>query len=187
MPGDGPAFQRAHRHCRVRRLMRVLFAIAALALAGCMPRAPVTCDASYDREVAFTAPDAQDIVTARAFGPSCERTIGVFSVSTSDGHPLWAWTAPMSQAFGDTFAGANADAMRAFLERWSQPTLLRTAQAPAWPLPETARTTLDRLTYEDLRARDLPMLCHSTGTGVEACVFWEPAAAGAGHMYDRDV
>lgn len=166
--------------------MRALLFCALLALAACAPRAAPNCDLSFDRDIAFTAADAQDVVTARAFGPACDRTIGVFSVSSADGHPLWSWTAPMSQAFGDALAGADAEAMRAFLERWSQPTLLRTSQAPAWPLPQTARTTLDRLTYEDIRARDLPMLCHSAGTGVEACVFWEPAAAGAGHMYDRD-
>jgi hypothetical protein len=168
-------------------MKRLAISLALLALAACTPRAASGCNLSYDRDVAFTAADAQDVVTARAFGPSCDKAVGVFTVSSADGHPLWSWTAPMTQAFGDTFVGANADAMRAFLERWSQPTLLRTSAAPAWPLSETARTTLDRLTYEDIRARNLPMLCHSTGTGVEACVFWEPAAAGAGHMYDRDV
>jgi hypothetical protein len=168
-------------------MIRILIPLALLALAACMPRAPSDCNLSFDREVAFTPDDAQDVVTARSLGPSCDKTVGLFTVSGADGHPLYAWSAPMTQAFGDTFAGATAEAMNAFLERWSQPTLLRTSAAPAWPLPESARTTLDRLTYEDIRARDLPMLCHSTGTGVEACVFWEPAAAGAGHMYDRDV
>lgn len=167
-------------------MTRAIALFALLTLAACAPQAPSRCDVSFDREIAFTAPDARDVVTARAFGPSCDRTIGVFSVSSADGHPLWAWAAPMDQAFGDAHAEADAEAMRVFLERWSQPTLAHTSEAPAWPLPQTARTTLDRVTYEDIRARDLPMLCHSTGTGVEACVFWEPAAAGAGHFYDRD-
>jgi hypothetical protein len=168
-------------------MIRLVIALALTAIAGCAPRAPSDCNLSFDRDVAFTAADAHDVVTARALGASCDKTVGVFTVSSADGHPLWSWSTPMTQAFGDTFVGANADAMRTFLERWSQPTLTRTSAAPAWPLPETTRTTLDRLTYEDIRARDLPMLCHSTGTGVEACVFWEPAAAGAGHMYDRDI
>ena len=41
-------------------------------------------------------------------------------------------------------------------------------------------------TYEDIRARDLPMLCHATATGAEACVFYEPAAGAAGHFFDRE-
>ena len=37
------------------------------------------------------------------------------------------------------------------------------------------------------RARDLPMLCHFSGTARQTCVFWEPVAGGAGHLFDQDV
>lgn len=168
-------------------IRRLLIALACVAASACAPRQAADCTLSFDREIAFTAPDATEIVTARSLGTSCEKTVGLYTITSADGHPLWSWTAPMSQAFGETFVGAEQEAMRAFLERWSQPRIERTSAAPAWPLPENADTTLDRLTYEDIRARDLPMLCHLSGTGVEVCVFWEPAAAGAGHFLDRDV
>jgi hypothetical protein len=168
-------------------MIRFLTALALTALAACGTRGPNDCNLSFDREIAFTAAAAQDVVTARALGPSCDRAVGVLTVSSADGHPLWAWSAPMTQAFGDAFTGATSETMQAFLERWSQPTIARTAEAPPWPLTQGARTTLDRLTYEDIRARDLPMLCHLTGTGVETCVFWEPAAAGAGQFFERDL
>lgn len=164
--------------------MKLGIILLALGLAACAPREAVHCNASVEREVAFTALGAHDIVTARTLGPSCDKTILVYVIASEDGHPLWAWTAPAARAFGDAFAGA--DAVRAFLERWASPRIERTSAAPAWPLPDGARTTLDRLTYQDIRARDLPMLCHYSGTGAETCVFWEPAAAGAGHLLDRD-
>jgi hypothetical protein len=168
--------------------MRFALVLIALALAACAPHAEIAgCDLSIEREVAFTAPDARDVVTARTLGPSCDRAIGHYAVTSADGHPLWAWTAPMPRAFGDIFQTADAEAMRTFLERWSTPRIETTAAAPAWPLADWAHTTLDRVTYEDIRARDLPMLCHLSGTGVETCVFWEPAAASAGHFLERDV
>lgn len=168
-------------------MIRAAIMLALFALAACAPRQESTCNLSFDREIAFTAPDAADVVTVRTFGPACDRTVGLFTVVNGDGDPLWAWAAPLHNAFGDAFLGASAETMQTFLERWSQPTIERTSAAPPWPLPESARTTLDRQTYEDIRARDLPMLCHASGTAIEACVFWEPAAAGAGHYFDRDV
>ncbi|MDX2277571.1 MAG: hypothetical protein NW206_19145 [Hyphomonadaceae bacterium] len=163
----------------------ILFAAFAM-LAACAPREQASCEVRFDREIAFTAPDAADVVTVLALGPSCEQLTGVFTLSDAGGDPLWAWAAPMRPAFGDAFAGADREAVRAFLERWSQPTIARTSESPPWPLTDNLVTTLDQATYEDIRARDLPMLCHFSGTGRQACVFWEPAAAGAGHYFDRD-
>lgn len=78
--------------------------------------------------------------------------------------------------------------MREFLERWASPTTLAsTSTAPEFSDLVPGQTTLDQLTYEDIRARDLPMLCHLSGTARETCVFWEPAAGGAGHLLDRDI
>lgn len=166
--------------------MRPAIFLLALGLAACAPRGGTDCTLSFDREIAFTAPDARDVVTVRALGPSCDQTILVYAIASEDGHPLWAWTAPAPRAFGDALQGADAEMMRAFLERWAAPRIERTSAAPAWPLREGAQTTLDRLTYEDIRARDLPMLCHLSGIALETCVFWEPAAGGAGHLLDRD-
>lgn len=164
-----------------------LLFLALAAAAACAQPAPPQCNLSFDREVAFTRPDAADIVTVRTFGESCDLTVGLFTVSEADGNPIWAWAGPLHQTYGAALAGANEESMQEFLERWSQPTIATTSAAPPWPLPEHARTSFDRLTYEDIRARNLPMLCHSSGTTTEVCVFWEPAAAGAGRLFDRDV
>lgn len=142
---------------------------------------------SLTRDLSFTAPEARDTVTVRVFGASCDKAIGLYAIHDAEGYPIWSWTAPLPRAFGDVFADGDAEHMRSFLERWAQPSLTTTQRATEWPLLAPGQTTLDQLTYEDVRARNLPMLCHYSGTARETCVFWEPAAGGAGHLLDRDV
>ncbi len=168
--------------------MRTLLFCAMLLLAGCT-QAPARgqCDSSATSTIAFTAADAEDSVRVQAIGPSCDKTIGLYEVRAADGYPIWSWSAPLAHAFGNVFAAEDTEHVQDFLESWAQPRLTTTQTAPAWPDLVSGQTTLDQLTYEDVRARNLPMLCHFSGTARETCVFWEPAAGGAGHLLDRDV
>lgn len=168
-------------------MMRALFFCAMLALAACERQAPARCDLDATRELAFTAADARDTLVAQAVGPACDKVIGLYVVRTADGYPVWSWSAPLSHRFGDMFAEGDAEHMQSFLNTWAQPELATTQSAPAWGALTQGQTGLDRLTYEDVRARDLPMLCHFSGTAQQTCVFWEPAAGGAGHLLDRDI
>jgi hypothetical protein len=93
----------------------------------------------------------------------------------------------LRHAFGDVFAAEDTEHTQQFLDRWVEPVVETTQAAPAWDDLSAGQTTLDQLTYEDVRARDLPMLCHFSGTARQTCVFWEPAAGGAGHFLDRAV
>ncbi|MEJ0059662.1 MAG: hypothetical protein WDM79_08890 [Terricaulis sp.] len=172
--------------------MRFALLGLALALAACAPeQVAETCDLTATRAIAFTPDGAQENVIARTIGPSCDKAIGLYVVTSEDHHPIWAWTAPMSRAFGDAYRPASPEEAQAFLDRWAQPETGATGAAPAWTAladdPREARTTLDQLTYEDIRARDLPMLCHVTGVARETCVFWEPGAAAASSYLERDV
>lgn len=163
----------------------VLAALAALSLGSCAPRA-ATCEAAATREVVFTQPGAADTISTRSIGESCANAFGVLTISTAEGTPVWAWAAPLARQFGDDYVDAEAASMRAFLERWSQVDVATTSEAPEWNLLAPGQTTLDRLTYDDIRARNLPMLCHYSGTARQVCVFWEPGAASAGLLLERD-
>jgi hypothetical protein len=167
--------------------MRLLLLCLAVGLAACAPRSTAGCDISVTQDLALSAADAHETITARAIGPSCDKAVGLYAIHDAEGHPAWAWAAPLPRAFGDTFVEADARFMRAFLTDWARPRVATTQSAPEWDALTPGQTTLDRLTYDDIRARDLPMLCHASGTGRELCVFWEPAAGGAGHYFDRDV
>ncbi|MDZ4691946.1 hypothetical protein [Terricaulis sp.] len=162
-------------------------AAVAIVVSACA-RAPVqaSCEFRSAHELAFTAPDAADTIVAESRGEACDKAVGLLVIRAADGYPIWSWSAPLSHRFGNVFAPDDTEHMVSFLEAWAQPEITTTQSAPAWDTLVPAQTTLDQLTYEDVRARDLPMLCHFSGTARQTCVFWEPAAGGAGHMLDRD-
>jgi hypothetical protein len=161
----------------------VLGLLALIAAAACAPQS-AGCAASATQ--AFEFADAERSVRTETIGPNCHQAIALYSIRNSDGDVLWAWTAPLQRAFGDVFANEPDEHLQAFLTRWAEPVIATTQAAPAWDALEHGQTTLDQLTYADIRARDLPMLCHYSGTSRQVCVFWEPAAGSAGHFYDRD-
>ena len=163
-----------------------LIALCALALVSACAQQQGRCDFTHTQQIAFSGGAAADTITARSFGASCKKAIGVYEITDGEGHPIWAWATPLPRAFGDVFTD-EPEHMRQFLEQWAQPALATTQTAPEWAALAPGQTTLDELTYADIRARDLPMLCHFSGTARQTCVFWEPVAGGAGHLFDRDV
>lgn len=181
-------FRHAH-HDRGVRAVRVpiVLGAAACALAACAPEPAPRCDISVTQEISFTGGPASDTVSASAIGAACDKATVLYIVHDAEGRPIWAWVSPMSRAFGDEIRAEEPDEMQDFLERWAQPDLATTGAAPAWPSLAAGQSTLDQFTYEDIRARDLPMLCHYSGTARQICVFWEPVAGGAGHYFERVV
>ena len=155
-----------------------------LVIAACAPRQASLCDVSTTRNVSFTQANARDVVTTRAIGPNCGEAVALYAVREADGRLIWTWAGPLRQMYGD---GATRDGAEAFLQQWALPTVATTSTAPMWQRLAPGQTTLDRLTYEDIRARNLPMLCHLSGTAREVCAFWEPAAGVAGLYLERNV
>jgi hypothetical protein len=154
-----------------------------LALAACTQRPGVqTCEYSATRNTEFTRPGAHDVITARAIGATCAEAIALYSVREADGHLVWTWAGPLRQLYGD-----SADGAQAFLQQWALGNVATTSTAPEWSRLAAGQTTLDRLTYEDIRARNLPMLCHLSGAAREVCAFWEPAAGVAGLYFERNL
>lgn len=172
--------------------MRALLLATLLAFAACA-RAPVTCDRNAVAPLSFASAD--DSVIVRTLGPSCDKAIGVLTITTEDGRPLYAWTAPLHPTFGNLFEtradGPSAETADQFLTRWAVLHVTTTADAPAWPAravsPPGVSTTLDRDLYEFLRARELPLACHLSAVAHETCIYYEPAAAAASLFLDRDI
>lgn len=130
---------------------------------------------------------AEESVITRSIGVSCNKAVGVLTILDAKDRPIWSWSAPLESAYGDIFPPDDREAMRDFIERWAEPRVGNTSATPEWALLAPGQSTLDHATYEDIRARNLPLLCHSSGSARETCVFWEPTAGFAGHFYDRDV
>jgi hypothetical protein len=160
----------------------VLFA-ALLTLSACgKHQETAQCDVSVNENITFSEPG--DKIAARAFGEGCDKAVALYVITTPEGHPIWTWASPMAHAFGAQFDRATEEELGAFLAQWAQPQIARTSAAPAWT--RDIKTPFDRATYEDVRARDLPMLCQLTGVGRETCIFYEPAAAAATPLLERD-
>jgi len=161
----------------------VFAALLVLAACGASPR----CEFKSAADIAFSNPALPDGVTARTFGQSCDEAVALLIVRDAEGAPLWAWTGALRQRFGETFAADDTEAVEQFLARWVQVNVSTTQSAPTWETLAPHQSTLDQLTYEDIRSRDLPMLCHFSGTAHQTCIFWEPAAGAAGLFFERDV
>jgi hypothetical protein len=161
-----------------------LFGLAAM-IAACAPQQ--RCDLTAVHEISFTNAAEPDSITARSFGQSCDQAVILFVVRDAEGAPLWSWTGALAQRFGETFSADDREAVQDFLARWVQASLETTRSAPEWNALAAGQTTLDQLTYEDIRARDLPMLCHFSATARQTCAFWEPAAGAAGLFYEREI
>lgn len=175
------------QHARLDRDLRPVRFLITLALfaiiAACARPSAAACDVSVSSEVEFAGAPVD--IRAETQGPNCHQAIALYTIRDQAGDLIYAWTTPLQRGFGDVFAAEPDEHLQSFLERWAQPFMSTTAAAPAWDELEVGQTTFDQLTYADIRARDLPMLCHYSGTSRESCMFWEPAAGAAGHFFDR--
>lgn len=171
-------------HDRGVRALRFLLIALALAVSACTQPAGHACDVNVVRELEFAGGEAR--VRAETIGPNCHQAVALFTIRSGEGDVLWSWTAPLQRAFGDVFEADPDEHLQTFLDRWATPDIATTQSAPEWAALFPGQTTLDQLTYDDVRARDLPMLCHYSGTSRQTCVFWEPIAGGAGQLYDRE-
>lgn len=187
MPDHGSRFANANANRGIWAVRGLIGVALFMVVSACAPE-PTTpgCNLQATQTVAFTGTEATDTIVAESQGAACDKAIGLFVVRTAEGYPIWSWSAPLSHRFGDAFPAEDTEHMETFLETWAQPLVTTTQAAPEWNSLAPPQTTLDQLTYNDVRARDLPMLCHFSGTARQTCVFWEPAAGGAGHLFDRD-
>jgi hypothetical protein len=167
------------------RVIALALALALLVASACSSGA--RCDLAASNEITFSNATAPDAITARAFGASCDQAVLLLVVRDGQGAPLWTWSGVLAQRFGDVFSAGSEERVASFLAQWVQADAATTQAAPEWNELMAGQTTLDQLTYEDIRARDLPMLCHFSATARQICVFWEPAAGAAGLFYEREI
>lgn len=171
-------------------MTRALLLALAFTLCACGRDAGTArCDGEASSAVTFSSPDANDAVEARAIGADCGAAVAVFVVRSHEGVPIYAWAAPMHPTFGDSFAPRveqplSRQEMQAFLDRWAAAASATTSAAPAWH--EGIVTPFSRDTYEDIRARNAPMLCFLSSVARETCIYWESGVAAAGLLVERD-
>jgi hypothetical protein len=147
--------------------------------------APANCDKVVRHPVAFTTPDAQDAVEARALGPDCARAALFIIVRRADGVPLYSWAAPYgwtSQRIQGDTPEARAAAIDQFLADWANVRVDTTASLPDWPQRENVfkdqlgaflSTPFEREQYLDIRRKAAPRLCFATGLDSGECIYYD--------------
>src|SRR5512134_123662 len=103
----------------VRAVMRILVLSALALLGACTQQQAGRCDFTETRQVAFTSAEAQDRITVRSFGVSCDKAVGVYEIIDAEGHPIWAWAIPLQRAFADVFRADEPKHMQKVLEEWA--------------------------------------------------------------------
>ncbi len=176
----------------------------ALLASGCSPQAaspsaeapadaasPTTalCVAPVMREVAVTAADAKDVLTAEVIGADCEQAVLVLTLRKANGMLLWSHSVRATDTWA--FVPASDDkpvdpekGMETFLaDVFKNARIEKTGTAPDWPeggeRPEDPSglyhtTPMSRDTYLTLRQKNAPMVCVQAEMGTSYCVSYDP-------------
>ena len=148
------------------------------------------CARSATHNVTWTSAEAPDTIIASSEGPTCAQAVVTLAGRNSAGDPLWAFA---STYFDMTLGGRPPEGaqpvdeaeMDEFLASWANVTEMRSGDLPQWredaaTLTASAdtfayETPFDRETYEMLRERNLPMVCHASGAEAVQCLIVDPA------------
>jgi hypothetical protein len=164
-------------------------AFLALALCACAPPAPQAaapprdCNAVSTKTIAFTAPDAQDVLETRSIGRDCKDVFVLLTIRKASGEPLWSFSTPHGWGADRTVEGSGDDpaAMEAFLENWSVK-IDTTGALPDWPERERVfqddlgafmHTPFPRDQYLEIRSKEYPRACYATGFESGECVYYD--------------
>jgi hypothetical protein len=143
-----------------------------------------TCAPPASREIAFTAPDAKDVLTIEAIGAACAEASVHVSIRKADGKLVWSYAVPVSHTWAmipddDKPPVAEKQVPAYMAEILKVVAIRKTSEAPDWPKgkerPEDPgglfySTDDARDYYLETRAKGLPMFCFEPTMGVGQCV-----------------
>jgi hypothetical protein len=151
------------------------------------------CTAPVRREIAFTAPDAKDILEIIAVGTDCKQSSVVASIRSASGTLLWsrAETAQMTMVFAEADQSGETPehALQTQMKGWTESVDIGTSDgAPEWkegePRPTEPTglfigTEFPREQYLEVKAAKQRMLCHMIYMLRTQCLVYYPGDGGA--------
>jgi hypothetical protein len=186
-----------------------MIGVAVAALSACTPPAAkveapavaaLTCDQSFTRTIALTAPDAKDLITVRAIaappvpeaakstdltegGKLCTGATMVMTLHNgADNFEILGFTTPVGRL--DMVGGATVpftpEILKNLLGEWAEGMEVSTTdKAPAMLGPENPSIfmmqSLQR--YKAIQAAKLPMFCMATSVHDRTCSFLEEGSS----------
>jgi hypothetical protein len=171
---------------------------AAEAPAGTASPTTALCVAPVTREVAMTAADAKDVLTAEAIGAKCEQAVLVLTLRKSNGMLLWSRSVRATDTWA--FVPASDDTpvdpkkgMETFLaDVFTHARIEKSGKAPDWPegaeRPEDPSgfyhtTPMSRDACVILRQKNAPMVCVQAEMGTSYCVSYHPEFADVANTF----
>jgi hypothetical protein len=146
-----------------------------------------TCVPTVRREIAFTTPDAKDVLEAAAVGADCSNAAVLLTLRAADGHLLWTRAVPTSSldiyVGNDETRGTPEQALSSALQsRIEHASIRNAAETPDWPLgsdkPQDPATGLDytapilRDDYVAARAANQRLLCIDIQMNTPECLIY---------------
>ncbi len=176
--------------------MRLVFIAAALALSACTFSANTAnnaegCARTATHNVTWSTEGTEDTITASSDGPTCAQAVVTFVARSSTGDPLWVFASTYYDMTSGGIPPEGAPAvtdeqMDTFLTGWADVTLQRSGELPEWregfdSLSASAQTfTYDtpfgREAYEEMRARNLQMICYAAAVEATQCLLMDPGS-----------
>ncbi|MEJ0059663.1 MAG: hypothetical protein WDM79_08895 [Terricaulis sp.] len=172
----------------------IVFGLMALALAACGQKPEVVaqgagCALSAEHALRFSTDTADDVITARADGPTCDQAVVTLVVRNAEGDPLWAFASTYNDMVrgGAPVEGAepvSSEAVQTFLTGWADFTTMRSGELPEWredaeSLSASVQelsydTPFGREAYEMLRGRNLATICYAASMESSQCLIIDP-------------
>ena len=160
--------------------------------------ATALCTPPQSREIAFTAPEAKDVLTIEAIGVSCAEASVHVSIRKADGKLVWSYAVPVSHTWAmipddDKPPVAEKQVPAYMAEILKVAAIRKTSEAPDWPKgkerPEDPgglfySTDDARDNYLETRAKGLPMFCFEPTMGVGQCVAYHAEENFAAAYYE---
>jgi hypothetical protein len=186
----------------------LMIGLSALALSACTPpvqveaptQAALTCDQTFTRTIAVTAPDAKDLITVRSIaappvpaaaastdltegGKLCTGATMLMTLHNgADNFEILGFTTPVGRL--DMVGGATVpftpDILKNLLAEWAQGMEVSTTdKAPPLGPPDTSRiaTALTPEQYKEIQGAKLTMFCMATSVHERTCSFMEQGSS----------
>jgi hypothetical protein len=180
--------------------MRTIALAGIVLLAACQPAAQTSvkvdakvtpagsiavCGAPATREVAFSAPDAKDVLAAQGIGGDCMQATILLTLRTARGELLWAHATPVMDTWAmapnpDGKAPQPSEGVANEVQKVIKDAEIgKSSDAPDWPegkdRPQDPTglfitTDLIREMYLEARAAGTPMICLYQKIGHSVCV-----------------
>lgn len=158
-----------------------MMAVFMLAAAGALAQAAQTCDYSASAPIALGDAEAEHTLLLFWAGEHCNAAVSGRAVFDADGHVIYMFIEdpnrlrikePGIEPHPDDFAPPLAEALAQELALME-----RTGAIGEYPSEDVGiYPKIEAADWERARRANLPMMCHSTGYSVQACLWLNPAS-----------